>query len=88
MEHRPVVRVHSEVERMALRPPRDHVLWRLRHDPRNATVLPIRILVHTKTAWVQRASRVRSGNDLGCGIQLKSRSANGNSICFQQVSPS
>ncbi len=88
MEYRPMGYFQFEVERMDLRPPRDHVLLRLWHYPRNATILPIRILVHTEAAWVRKASRVRSGDDFGCGIQFETRAANGNPFYCQQVRPS
>ncbi len=53
-----------------LRPPCDNLLWRVRYNSRDATTLPIRILVRTGATWAQKASRVRSGDTFGRRIQL------------------
>ncbi len=73
---------------MDLRPPRSHILQHLWYDSRNATILPIRVLVHTGAAWVQEAARFRSRDGIGRGFQLESWSANGNPFYSQQVSMS
>ncbi len=55
--------------------------------PEIASALPIRVLVHTGAAWVQKASRVRSGDDFGRRLQLESGAANGNPFLLPTGEP-
>ncbi len=86
MEYRQMASVRAEVGRMGVRPLCDDLLWRLRYDSGDATTLPIRILVLTGAAWVQKASRVRIGDIFGRRVQLESRSTRGRLLCSEQVS--
>ncbi len=57
---------------MVLCPPRSHLLQLVWHNSRNATILPVRLLVYTRALFrIQGAARFRSTDGIGHCVQLE-----------------